>query len=333
MKIVLAEPRGFCLGVKRAVELLDRTLLCGKDSDCFSDPLCCGSSKHPSSDCSNSFQISEEGQTLYFPKTDDSANNSARIVYVYHEIVHNRYVVDSFRRRGVVFVDSIEEIPNGSVLLFSAHGVSPEVRQLAERKNLKTVDATCPLVARIHEEAARFAAEGYRIILIGHQGHDEVVGTMGEAPGRIELVISQEDIERLPESQNEKITCLTQTTLLAEQVRFLLDCLRKKFPQLELSGKAGICPATERHQAAVRQAIPECDTVLVVGSSSSSNTRRLYDLALSLGVRAYMADHADDLRKDWFCETKKILVTSGASVPEDLVQGCVRKLRSWFGDC
>lgn len=282
MKIMLAEPRGFCVGVRRAVELLEKTL-----------------------------------------------NEYPTPIFVYHEIVHNSHVVDSFKQRGAVFVDSVDVVPRGAVLLFSAHGVSPEIKKQALEKDLITIDATCPLVARIHQEALLYAQKGYRIILFGHRGHDEVVGTMGEAPNQIDLVTSLEEIDQLDFLPDQKVTCLMQTTLLAQEADRLLAHLRVRVPQLEIPDHSGICRATGEHQEAVRRAIPECDTVLVVGSANSSNTRRLYELARLLGSRAFMADSADDLQKKWFDGTKKLLVTSGASVPEVLVSQCVEKLNQW----
>jgi len=244
-------------------------------------------------------------------------------VYVFHEIVHNRYVVDAFRRKGAVFVDSLEDVPERATLLFSAHGVSPAVREHARRRNIQAIDATCPLVIKVHLEARRFAREGHTIVLIGHDGHDEVVGTMGEAPEAICLVESPEDVDRLDLPDDVKIAYLTQTTLSVDDANRIIDRLRQRFPQLVGPPRDDICYATQNRQQAVRVLAVEADVVLVVGSRNSSNSRRLEELASECGVAAYLIDDADDIQDAWLREADTVLMTAGASAPESLVQQCV----------
>jgi len=252
-------------------------------------------------------------------------------VYVYHEIVHNRWVVDHFRRRGVVFVDDPAEVPEGAHLLYSAHGVSPEVRQRAKARRLETIDATCPLVTKVHREAIRYAREGYTIVLIGHEGHDEVVGTLGEAPESIRLVGNVEDIDRLEVPDPDKLAYLTQTTLSVDDAARIIARLRQRFPKTVGPPNDDICYATQNRQEAVRRLSPEADAVLVVGSQNSSNSRRLTELARAGGVRAHLIDDASDIDPAWFSGDETVLVTAGASAPEWLVQNCVGCLRERFG--
>jgi len=252
-------------------------------------------------------------------------------VYVYHEIVHNRWVVDRFRQRGVVFVDDVDEVPEGSPLLYSAHGVAPEVRRQAQSRRLNTIDATCPLVTKVHREASRYADEGYTIVLIGHQGHDEVVGTMGEAPASIHLVGSVEEVDRLELPASAKLAYLTQTTLSVDDAARTVARLRQRFPHVVGPSKPDICYATQHRQEAVRRLSREADAVLVVGSQNSSNSRRLTELARSMGIPAYLIDDASEIDPVWFSGDETVLITAGASAPEMLVQGCVDYLQSRFG--
>lgn len=284
MKILLANPRGFCAGVNMAIDSLDRAL------DMFGAPL-----------------------------------------YVYHEIVHNRHVVDRFRNRGVVFVDSIDEIPADSVVLYSAHGVSPEIRKASAERNLKAIDATCPLVTKVHMEAVRFAKQGYHIILIGHEGHDEVIGTMGEAPESIRLVQDVDEVEQLTLPADAKIAYLTQTTLSVDDTEVIIRALKAKYPQIQGPSKDDICYATQNRQEAVKDLVPEADVVIVLGSQNSSNSQRLAELARSHGKGAYLIDGVDEIQEEWLDEGDNVLITAGASAPEDVVQDCIAYLEERFG--
>jgi 4-hydroxy-3-methylbut-2-enyl diphosphate reductase len=251
-------------------------------------------------------------------------------VYVYHEIVHNRWVVEGFRRQGVVFVDDLSEVPGGAHLLYSAHGVSPEVRRQAARRRLETIDATCPLVTKVHREAVRFAAAGYTIVLIGHAGHDEVVATMGEAPEVFRLVETLEDVDRLVVPNPEKLAYLTQTTLSVTDAAKIIGRLRQRFPAIVGPSKEDICYATQHRQEAIRTLAREAALVLVVGSQNSSNSRRLAEMAESCGTRARLVDGPADIDLGWLTGGETVLITAGASAPEDVVQGCVALLRDCF---
>ena len=284
MKIILANPRGFCAGVNMAIESLERALAV------FGSPI-----------------------------------------YVYHEIVHNRPIVDRFRARGVVFVDDIAEVPGGGTVLYSAHGVSPVIRKHSTERNLRAIDATCPLVTKVHTEAVKFARDGYTIVLIGHEGHDEVIGTMGEAPASMVLVENVEDVEALPFPPDAKLAFLTQTTLSVDEAKVVIDALREKYPKIVGPSKDDICYATQNRQEAVRDVVPEADVVLVLGSQNSSNSQRLAELARSAGKPAHLIDRVSELRADWFKPTDTVLITAGASAPEDHVQDCVDYLRRKFG--
>ena len=239
MKVILANPRGFCAGVNMAIESLEKALAK------FGSPL-----------------------------------------YVYHEIVHNRPVVERFSKKGVVFVDKIDDIPEGSTVLYSAHGVSPTIRLDSQKRNLLAIDATCPLVTKVHKEAVKFASEGYAIILIGHEGHDEVLGTMGEAPGSIVLVEDVQSANNLVLPKDTKVAFLTQTTLSVDEAQVIIQVLKKKFPNIIGPSKDDICYATQNRQEAVKELVPEVDLVLVLGSQNSSNSMRLSELAISLGKPA-----------------------------------------------
>lgn len=284
MKIILANPRGFCAGVNMAIATLEEALRR------FGPPI-----------------------------------------YVYHEIVHNRPIVERFRAQGVVFVNDVAEVPEGAVLLFSAHGVAPEVRRQAAARRLLAIDATCPLVTKVHLEAIRFAREGYTIILIGHAGHDEVVGTMGEVPDHIVLVEDLEDVQALPFPPEARLAYLTQTTLSVDEAKVIIDALKQRYPQIVGPNKDDICYATQNRQEAVRELAHEADVVLVLGSQNSSNSQRLAELARALGKPAYLIDRVTELQPDWFRPEDTVLITAGASAPEENVQDCVAYLRSRFG--
>jgi len=251
-------------------------------------------------------------------------------VYVYHEIVHNRWVVDRFRRQGVVFVDNVDDVPEGAHLLYSAHGVSPQIRRRAKARRLLTIDATCPLVTKVHLEAIRRAREGYTIALVGHEGHDEVVGTMGEAPESIVLVGQVEDVDQLDIPPPHKLAYLTQTTLSVDDAARIIARLRERFPEVVGPPKDDICYATQNRQEAVRRLSPEADVVLVVGSQNSSNSQRLAELAREGGVVAHLIDDASDIDPAWFSADDGVLITAGASAPETLVQDCVGFLCARF---
>lgn len=252
-------------------------------------------------------------------------------VYVYHEIVHNKWVVQRFREQGAVFVEDLTEVPEGAHLLYSAHGVSPEVRRIAARRRLKTIDATCPLVTKVHMEAIRYDKQGYQILLIGHANHQEVVGTRGEAPDAIQVVESPDDIPSLNIRDPEKLVYLTQTTLSTDDAQVIIDALVDAFPKIRRPPRSDICYATTNRQDAVRQIAPECDLVLVVGSQNSSNSLRLTELSLNVGVDAVLIDDVSEL--DWaaFENKNTVLVTAGASAPEDLVAELCRALLDRFG--
>jgi 4-hydroxy-3-methylbut-2-enyl diphosphate reductase len=250
-------------------------------------------------------------------------------LYVYHEIVHNKPVVDRFRARGVVFVESLEEVPVGAPLLYSAHGVSPQIRDEAKSRKLQAIDATCPLVTKVHLEAVKYAKEGFTIILIGHEGHDEVIGTMGEAPGRMILVETAEDVENLTINP-DKIAYLTQTTLSVDDANIVIAALRKKFPQIANPPKDDICYATQNRQEAVRELARRVDLVIVVGSQNSSNSRRLAEIARSLGPHSHLIDGAAEIRPEWFVGVETVLITAGASAPEDVVRECVELIQERY---
>ncbi len=251
-------------------------------------------------------------------------------VYVYHEIVHNKYVVEYFRAKGGIFVDNLDEVPPGAHLLFSAHGVSPEIRLAARQRKLDAIDATCPLVTKVHLEAVRFSKAGYTIILIGHEGHDEVIGTMGEAPGAIVLVESEEDVEQLDIPPDGKLAYLTQTTLSVDDANRIIQCLKRRFPQLEGPPKEDICYATQNRQEAMRQLSPEADITLVLGSQNSSNSQRLKELSREGGVRSHLIDGVSDIDSRWFRGDETVLITAGASAPESVVEECVNFLRAEY---
>ncbi len=251
-------------------------------------------------------------------------------IYVYHEIVHNTWVVEDFRNRGVVFVDEIDDVPNGGRLLFSAHGVSPLVRRTAMERNILSIDATCPLVDKVHREVVRFASEGYTIIMIGHRGHDEVVGTVSEAPEYVRVVENEQEIDILSFAPDERLAYLSQTTLSLNETKKMVERLRNRFPQIVGPPGGDICYATQNRQTAVERLAVGTDIVLVVGSRNSSNSRRLAERAESLGICSYLVDGPDDITTGWFSGNETVLITAGASAPEYVVKRCVDILQTRF---
>ena len=279
-EILLAQPRGFCAGVDRAITIVEQALLK------FGAPI-----------------------------------------YVRHEIVHNAYVVDDLRKRGAVFVDELSEVPVGSTVIFSAHGVSPAVRQEAEVRGLKIFDATCPLVTKVHVEVMKMRKEGMQIIMIGHKGHPEVEGTMGQAPEGIQLVETVSDVEKLTIPGHVPIAYVTQTTLSVDETKEIVDALKVKFPEIQQPKKQDICYATQNRQDAVKFMAPQVDLVIVVGSPNSSNSNRLRELSEKLGVISYMIDHPDQLKPEWFINKKRVGLTAGASAPESLAQSIIDRIK------
>lgn len=285
MKIVLANPRGFCAGVRMAIDVVDQVL----------DLL------------------------------------PGRTVYVYHEIVHNKHVVDRFKGRGVQFVEDVGEVPPGEVIVFSAHGISPAVREAAKARGLTAIDATCPLVTKVHAEAIRYARQGYQILLVGHRNHQEIVGTSGEAPEATQVVESPEDIPHLTIHDPDRLVYLTQTTLSTDDAGLIIDALKRAFPNIKAPPSEDICYATTNRQHAVRQLAPHCDLVLVVGSSNSSNSVRLTEISQNVGTPARRVDDAGELDPAWFTPDQTVLLTAGASAPEDLVAEICRWFVERFG--
>ncbi len=252
-------------------------------------------------------------------------------IYVYHEIVHNSWVVEHFRGKGVVFVNNLDEVPENSYLLFSAHGIAPEIHEQSLARKLKTIDATCPLVTKVHREAIRFARDGYTIILVGHAGHDEVIGTMGEAPEAFRLVQTVDDAATIQIEHAERLAYLTQTTLSVTETAGIIAKLKERFPQIVAPKKEDICYATQNRQEAVRTLCGQADMLLVVGSHNSSNSRRLAELGLTHNVPSHLIDGPKDIDLSWFQGDETVLITAGASAPESVVQECVDMLRWRFG--
>jgi 4-hydroxy-3-methylbut-2-enyl diphosphate reductase len=252
-------------------------------------------------------------------------------IYVFHEIVHNRHVVRRFVERGITFVNSIDEVPVGATVVYSAHGVSPEVRRQAEGRNLVQVDSTCPLVAKVHTEAIRYARKDFTIVLIGHRNHDEIVGTLGEAPDCTHVVENVREVEELQIPDDHRVAYLTQTTLSLDDAAAITAALRKKYPHIQSPMTDDICYATTNRQWAVRDLAGECDLVLVVGSQNSSNSKRLVETAEQRGVRGFLLDDVSDLRPEWLEGVETLLLTAGASAPEHLVQGVLEFLRTHHG--
>lgn len=278
-RVLLASPRGYCAGVERAVETVERAL------------------------------------ALY-----------GKPVYVRKQIVHNSHVVRELKEQGAVFVDSVEDVPEGATVVFSAHGIAPAVREAAAARRLRTIDATCPLVTKVHTQARRFAARGRTIVLIGHAGHEEVDGTTGEAPDAIVLVESVEDAERISFPPGARLAYITQTTLSVDETREIVDVLRLRFPGIEGPAKEDICYATSNRQWAVKELLAEVDLLLVIGSRNSSNSQRLVDVARTAGVAAHLVDDATEIDEAWLDGVSVVGVTSGASAPEQLVRGVC----DWF---
>ncbi len=252
-------------------------------------------------------------------------------IYVRKEIVHNKHVVDDLLRAGAVFVEELREVPENARVIFSAHGVSPEVRKQAKARNLRVIDATCPLVTKVHLEAVRFAKSGYTILLIGHKDHDEVIGTLGEAPESTIVVETEEDVERLDLPNPAKVAYVTQTTLSLEETDGIIARLLERFPSIQAPPAQDICYATENRQQAVKAVVPDCDMLLVVGSQNSSNSRRLVEVCLKAGVRSYLIDDKNDVKAEWLEGVATLAVTAGASAPESLVQDLIESLFSTHG--
>jgi 4-hydroxy-3-methylbut-2-enyl diphosphate reductase len=279
-KLLLAAPRGYCAGVDRAVQTVERAL------ELYGAP-----------------------------------------VYVRKEIVHNKFVVEQLRERGAVFVESEADVPEGATIVFSAHGVSPAVHAGARRRKLETIDATCPLVTKVHVEAKKFAADGYTIVLIGHAGHEEVEGTMGEVPDHIVLVESEEDVDALEIDDPSRIAYISQTTLSVDETRSIINRLRQRFPAIVGPRTDDICYATTNRQAAVKQLAVQCDLVLVIGSRNSSNSNRLVEVAREHGADSHLIDNESEVREEWLAGKRVVGITSGASAPESLVQRLVESFK------
>jgi 4-hydroxy-3-methylbut-2-en-1-yl diphosphate reductase len=280
MQVILAQPRGFCAGVERAIEIVERAL------------------------------------TLYGPP-----------IYVRHEIVHNGHVVDRLRAKGVRFVEEVDEVPPGSITIFSAHGVSTSVDEAAKARGLKVIDATCPLVARVHLEGARYSRQGRDVVLIGHAGHAEVEGTLGRLTGPVHLVGSAEDVADLKLERPDHVAYITQTTLSVDDTRGIIDALKARFPSIVGPDTDDICYATQNRQRAVLELAPKVDLVLVVGAANSSNSNRLREIAESAGVPAYLIEDASSLDPGWLDGVSSVGITAGASAPEDLVQNVIATLK------
>jgi 4-hydroxy-3-methylbut-2-en-1-yl diphosphate reductase len=279
-KILLCQPRGFCAGVERAVQIIDEL-------------------------------VRRSGETVYVRK----------------EVVHNRVVVDEFRRRGVIFVDDVEDAPESSLLVFSAHGIAPDVRARAEKRDQRTIDAVCPLVVKVHREVSKFVGEGYHVLLIGHAGHEEVDGTMGHAGGKVTLIQNEAEAEAYQPGPNKELALVSQTTLAVSEVQRVIDVLQRRFPDIHLPAKSDICYATENRQVAVRAMAPDCDAILVIGSNNSSNSRSLRDAASDGGRPAYLIDDPAAIQASWLAGVTTLGVTAGASTPETLVADVIERVR------
>jgi 4-hydroxy-3-methylbut-2-en-1-yl diphosphate reductase len=280
-EVLLAEPRGFCAGVDRAIEIVERALA-----------------------------------------------KFGRPIYVRHEIVHNTHVVNDLKERGAIFIEELDEVPAGATLVFSAHGVSQAIQHEAERRGFRIFDATCPLVSKVHVEVAKLHKEGYEFIMIGHKGHPEVEGTMGQLDSGIHLVEDVADVARVQPGQTDKLAVVTQTTLSVDDAAEIAAAIKARFPHIREPKQQDICYATQNRQDAVKVMSRQVDAVVVVGSPTSSNTNRLRELAERLGVPAHMVEDASELRDDWFAGRARVGVTAGASAPEDLVQGVVQRLKA-----
>lgn len=283
LQVILAKPRGFCAGVVRAVDIVERAL------QKFDEP-----------------------------------------VYVRHEIVHNKTVVESLKKKGAIFVEEIDEIPDGAVTIFSAHGVSRKVENGAALRDLNVIDATCPLVSKVHKEAQRYSKDTYEIVLIGHRGHPEVEGTMGQVPGKVHLVSSLEDVSDLQPNDPEKLAYVTQTTLSVDDTRHIIEALQGRFPSIVGPDVKDICYATQNRQSAVRMMVDQADVILVVGANYSSNSARLREIGEEAGVSSYLIPDPDALDPAWLDGAKTVGVTAGASAPEELVLGLVERLSGLY---
>jgi 4-hydroxy-3-methylbut-2-en-1-yl diphosphate reductase len=281
MEVLLANPRGFCAGVERAIEIVERAL------ERFGAPI-----------------------------------------YVRHEIVHNKYVVENLRAKGAVFVEELDEVPEGATVIFSAHGVAKAVQAEAERRGLKIFDATCPLVTKVHVEVQKMLREGFEIVMIGHRGHPEAEGTMGQAASGMHLVETAEDVQKLQVASPERLAYVTQTTLSVDDAKKIVAALQARFPRIRGPKKDDICYATQNRQDAVKFMAPRCDVVIVVGSPNSSNSNRLREVSEHMGVQAYMVDRADDLKAEWIAGKRRVGVTAGASAPEVLVNELIQRLKA-----
>jgi 4-hydroxy-3-methylbut-2-en-1-yl diphosphate reductase len=281
MEVLLANPRGFCAGVERAIEIVERAL------ERFGAPI-----------------------------------------YVRHEIVHNKYVVENLRAKGAVFVEELDEVPEGATVIFSAHGVAKAVQAEAERRGLKIFDATCPLVTKVHVEVQKMLREGFEIVMIGHRGHPEAEGTMGQAASGMHLVETAEDVQKLQVASPERLAYVTQTTLSVDDAKKIVAALQARFPRIRGPKKDDICYATQNRQDAVKFMAPRCDVVIVVGSPNSSNSNRLREVSEHMGVQAYMVDRADDLKAEWIAGKRRVGVTAGASAPEVLVNELIERLKA-----
>lgn len=285
-EVILASPRGFCAGVDRAIEIVERAL------QLFGSPI-----------------------------------------YVRHEVVHNKFVVDGLRDKGAIFVEELSEVPDDATVIFSAHGVSRAVQDEAKQRGLKVFDATCPLVTKVHMEVLRYSRDGRECVLIGHQGHPEVVGTMGQFDdshgGCMYLVENVDDVKQLKVSNPDRLSFVTQTTLSMDDTAAVIDALRERFPDIQGPKKDDICYATQNRQDAVKQIAAQCDVVLVVGSTNSSNSNRLREVSERIGTPAYLIDNADQIKPEWLTDKQRIGLTAGASAPEVLVQDVIKKLAEW----
>jgi 4-hydroxy-3-methylbut-2-enyl diphosphate reductase len=280
-EVILAEPRGFCAGVDRAIEIVERALA-----------------------------------------------KYGRPIYVRHEIVHNTYVVNDLKAKGAIFIEELSDVPPGATLVFSAHGVSKAVQREAEARGFQIFDATCPLVTKVHIEVAKLAKEGYEFIMIGHKGHPEVEGTVGQLDGGIHLVEDVDDVAKVQPAQTTKLAVVTQTTLSVDDAAGIMAAVKARFPQVRQPKQQDICYATQNRQDAVKLLSPQVDVVIVVGSPTSSNSNRLREVAKKLGTEAYMVDNADELRAEWFEDKNRVGLTAGASAPEILVQQVIERIRA-----
>ena len=282
LKIILAQPRGFCAGVERAIEIVEKAL------------------------------------QIYGPP-----------VYVRHEIVHNKRVVNNLSSKGAIFVQELDQIPEGAVTVFSAHGVAQRVEDTAKFRNLPVLDATCPLVAKVHKEGQRYSKDGFEVILIGHEGHPEVEGTMGRISGPVYLVSNKDDVEKLKVKNPNKLSYVSQTTLSVDDTRDIIKALKERFPHIIGPDVKDICYATQNRQSAVRDLVKNVDLVLVVGARNSSNSNRLKDIGAESGVKTYLIETADDMLTEWFLDVESVGITSGASTPDELVKEVIDKISTF----